>query len=101
VCLLSHATHKTSLPSFTSRTPCPLGNIHFSPQSHSTLTHHSMPSIDFAQYVVERLKQCGIRYVFGVPGDYNLELLDYVEKDKDLTHMPATAMLGSRVAPPR
>jgi pyruvate decarboxylase len=44
-----------------------------------------MPSIEFAQYVVERLKQCGIRYVFGVPGDYNLELLDYVEKDKELT----------------
>jgi pyruvate decarboxylase len=44
-----------------------------------------MPPIEFAQYVVERLKQCGIRYVFGVPGDYNLELLDYVEKDKDLT----------------
>ena len=25
-------------------------------------------SIDFATYFVERLKQCGVKYVFGVPG---------------------------------
>lgn len=33
-----------------------------------------MPEIDFASYFVERLKQCGVKAVFGVPGDYNLEL---------------------------
>ena len=61
-----------------------------------------MASIEFAQYVVERLKQCGVKHVFGVPGvgplalvmpsfpltemgqDYNLELLDYIERDRDL-----------------
>jgi pyruvate decarboxylase len=43
-----------------------------------------MPSIEFATYVVERLKQCGVKSVFGVPGDYNLELLDYIEQDPDL-----------------
>jgi len=32
-------------------------------------------SIDFATYFVERIKQCGVKYVFGVPGDYNLELV--------------------------
>lgn len=32
-------------------------------------------SIPFATYVVERLKQCGVKYVQGVPGDYNLELV--------------------------
>jgi len=32
-------------------------------------------SIEFAQYVVERLKQCQVKYVFGVPGDFNLELV--------------------------
>lgn len=26
--------------------------------------------MDFAQYMVERLKQCGIKYVFGVPGEF-------------------------------
>jgi pyruvate decarboxylase len=40
--------------------------------------------IPFTQYLVERLKQCGVKSVFGVPGDYNLELLDYIEKDDTL-----------------
>jgi pyruvate decarboxylase len=40
-----------------------------------------MSQIEFASYVVERLKQCGVKSVFGVPGDYNLELL---EKDDTL-----------------
>lgn len=43
-----------------------------------------MSEIPFTQYLVERLKQCGVRSVFGVPGDYNLELLDYIEKDDTL-----------------
>ncbi|ORX33900.1 Thiamin diphosphate-binding protein [Kockovaella imperatae] len=44
-----------------------------------------MPSqIEFATYVVQRLKQCGIKQVFGVPGDYNLELLDYFEKEEGI-----------------
>lgn len=30
--------------------------------------------VEFAKYFVERLKQCGVKAVFGVPGDYNLEL---------------------------
>lgn len=34
-----------------------------------------MSTIEFAQYVVERLKQCKVKYVFGVPGDFNLELV--------------------------
>lgn len=40
--------------------------------------------MDFAQYMVERLKQCGAKYVFGVPGDFNLEMLDYIERDEHL-----------------
>ncbi|WVR04642.1 hypothetical protein IAU60_001653 [Kwoniella sp. DSM 27419] len=45
-----------------------------------------MPSdtIAFAQYVVERLKQCGVKIVFGLPGDFNLEFLDYIEADPDI-----------------
>ncbi|TXT07242.1 hypothetical protein VHUM_03412 [Vanrija humicola] len=38
-------------------------------------------TIEFASYIVERLKQTGVKQVFGVPGDYNLEFLDYIEKD--------------------
>ncbi|KAI0138799.1 thiamine diphosphate-binding protein [Pestalotiopsis sp. NC0098] len=32
-----------------------------------------------AEYLFERLKQLGIGSIHGVPGDYNLSLLDYVE----------------------
>jgi TPP-dependent 2-oxoacid decarboxylase len=35
-------------------------------------------TIPFATYFVERLKQCGVKYVQGVPGDYNLELVSHV-----------------------
>lgn len=31
------------------------------------------------QYLFSRLRQLGVKSVFGVPGDYNLKLLDYVE----------------------
>ncbi|WWD00611.1 hypothetical protein V866_007546 [Kwoniella sp. B9012] len=40
-------------------------------------------TIEFSQYVVERLKQAGVKQVFGVPGDFNLGL-DYVEADPDI-----------------
>ncbi|KAM0344980.1 hypothetical protein ACHAPU_006859 [Fusarium lateritium] len=36
-------------------------------------------SIPLGAYVFSRLKQLGIGSVFGVPGDYNLKLLDYVK----------------------
>lgn len=31
-----------------------------------------------ADYLVDRLAECGIRHLFGVPGDYNLQFLDHV-----------------------
>ncbi len=31
-----------------------------------------------ADYLVDRLSQCGIGHIFGVPGDYNLQFLDHV-----------------------
>lgn len=31
-----------------------------------------------ADYLVERLTECGIDHLFGVPGDYNLQFLDHV-----------------------
>ena len=36
-----------------------------------------------AEYVVERLAQIGIKRAFGVPGDFNLELLDFFEAKPD------------------
>jgi hypothetical protein len=36
--------------------------------------------VDLAEYLFRRLHQIGIRSVHGVPGDYNLEALDYVPK---------------------
>lgn len=36
-------------------------------------------SISLAEYLFTRLRQLGVGAVHGVPGDYNLELLDYVK----------------------
>ncbi len=33
------------------------------------------------QYLLDRLKDYGIKYIFGVPGDYNLGFLDLIEDD--------------------
>lgn len=35
--------------------------------------------INIAEYLFQRFRQLGIQSIFGVPGDYNLTLLDYVE----------------------
>lgn len=36
--------------------------------------------VDVAEYLFRRLHEVGIRSVHGVPGDYNLSALDYIEK---------------------
>lgn len=36
--------------------------------------------IDVAEYLFTRLHQIGVRSIHGVPGDYNLVALDYIEK---------------------
>ena len=36
------------------------------------------PTIQLANYLFTRLKQLGVQSIHGVPGDYNLALLDYV-----------------------
>lgn len=38
-----------------------------------------MATVTLAEYLFTRLKQCGLTTIFGVPGDYNLQLLDHVE----------------------
>jgi hypothetical protein len=36
--------------------------------------------VDVAEYLFTRLHQIGVRSIHGVPGDYNLVALDYVDK---------------------
>ncbi|KAF4964209.1 hypothetical protein FSARC_7843 [Fusarium sarcochroum] len=43
------------------------------------MTHTNQTTIPLGAYVFERLKQLGIGSVFGVPGDYNLKLLDFIQ----------------------
>lgn len=38
-------------------------------------------SIQIVEYLFKRLYELGIRAVHGVPGDYNLVALDYLEKN--------------------
>lgn len=44
-----------------------------------------MPSITIGQHLINRLKEINIDVVFGVPGDFNMPLLDIIEDDKDMT----------------
>ena len=43
-----------------------------------------MPQCTVGNYLLFRLKELGIRHIFGVPGDYNLELLDEIEATEGL-----------------
>ncbi|ADO47620.1 alpha-keto acid decarboxylase family protein [[Enterobacter] lignolyticus] len=36
------------------------------------------PTYTIADYLLDRLTNCGIKHLFGVPGDYNLQFLDHV-----------------------
>jgi indolepyruvate decarboxylase len=38
------------------------------------------PGIRIGEYLIEQLTACGIRHVFGIPGDYVLGLFDLLEK---------------------
>ncbi|QRV86347.1 pyruvate decarboxylase [Ceratobasidium sp. AG-Ba] len=40
--------------------------------------------ISLSLYIVERLKQLDCKQIFGVPGDFNLEFLDYIDDDDTL-----------------
>ncbi|WVQ76006.1 hypothetical protein IAR50_005642 [Cryptococcus sp. DSM 104548] len=44
----------------------------------------SSNEVPFFTYVLERLKQSGVKQIFGVPGDFNLAALDYIEQDPDV-----------------
>ncbi|KAG2202492.1 hypothetical protein INT47_013108 [Mucor saturninus] len=44
-----------------------------------------MTYITIGAHIINRLKQVGIDTVFGVPGDFNMPLLDLIEDDVELT----------------
>lgn len=37
-----------------------------------------------AKYLLDRLSEIGIKHIFGVPGDFNLEFLDYVNDHEEI-----------------
>ncbi|GJJ13273.1 hypothetical protein Clacol_007524 [Clathrus columnatus] len=41
-------------------------------------------TITIAKYILKRLVQLNVRSMFGVPGDFNLAFLDFVEDDEDI-----------------
>ncbi|WEW54946.1 pyruvate decarboxylase [Emydomyces testavorans] len=51
-------------------------------KEHATMTKgHQIP---VSEYLFRRLHQLGIRHVFGVPGDFNLNLLDHIYNVPDM-----------------
>lgn len=36
------------------------------------------------EYLIKRLKQLGVKHLFGVPGDFNLKFLDLVEDEEGI-----------------
>ncbi|KAI9480848.1 MAG: thiamine diphosphate-binding protein [Benjaminiella poitrasii] len=40
--------------------------------------------VKVGEYLIKRLKEVGIETIFGVPGDYNMPLLDMIEDDKEV-----------------
>ncbi|CAO3677343.1 unnamed protein product [Rhizopus stolonifer] len=44
-----------------------------------------MPSITIGQHLINRLKEINIDVIFGVPGDFNMPLLDIIEDDSTVT----------------
>lgn len=43
-----------------------------------------MVRVTIGEYLLHRLRELGVRHIFGVPGDYNLGFLDHIEADPDL-----------------
>lgn len=56
-----------------------IDHIDLPPHAATSLLTAMSASISLADYLFTRLRQLGVGAVHGVPGDYNLELLDYVK----------------------
>src|SRR4051812_50136820 len=51
-----------------------------------------------AQYLVDRLKQCGLGHVFAVPGDYAANFLNALDTTEGIVRVPNINELGSGYA---
>lgn len=54
--------------------------------------------ITVASHLVNRLSEIGIKHIFGVPGDYNLEFLDYIIAHPKVTWVGNTNELNAAYA---
>src|SRR5688572_26111641 len=51
-----------------------------------------------AQYLVDRLKQCGVGHLFAVPGDYASHFLEALDATEGIVRVPNINELGSGYA---
>lgn len=51
-----------------------------------------------ASHLINRLSEIGIKHIFGVPGDYNLEFLDYIVSHPDVIWVGNTNELNAAYA---
>lgn len=51
-----------------------------------------------SDYLLTRLKQCGLEHIFAVPGDYASPFLEALDDDKSITRIPNINELGSGYA---
>ncbi|GHJ87044.1 hypothetical protein NliqN6_3446 [Naganishia liquefaciens] len=54
--------------------------------------------ITLSEYITARWKQLGVKHIFGCPGDFNLEFLDYIENDPELEWVGDANELGGAYA---
>ena len=57
-----------------------------------------MAKIRVVDYLVDRLKELGITDVFGLPGDYNFDIVEAVEKNDDINWIGCTNELNAGYA---
>lgn len=64
----------------------------------STPTRRAKRKVTVAEYLILRLRECGIEHVFGVPGDYAGPFLAAVDRAKGITRVGTTNELVSGYA---
>src|ERR1700733_8182105 len=67
----------TILP-FSRRSSRPISWDPFSPISFNMASSEGPSEVPLGKYIFERIRSLGIEHIFGVPGDFNLNLLDHL-----------------------
>ena len=57
-----------------------------------------MAKIKVADYLIERLNSLGIEEIFGLPGDYNFDIVEAIEKNKNVNWIGSTNELNAGYA---